>query len=111
MEETMKEPLKRLKQTIAVAVICIILYSLILLYIGQRHYDAMITADNSTTTEAIRSLVEGYGRSADEIGSGLLNDLNTEVRLMTSRFAEQIAGGEFTGERCDGSSMVVRVRN
>ena len=107
----MKDPLKRLKQTIAVAVICIILYSLIMLYIGQRHYDAMITADNSTKTEAIRSLVEGYGRSADEIGSSLLNELNTEVRLMTIRFAEQIAGGEFTGERFDGSSMVVRVRN
>ena len=62
-------------------------------------------------TESVRGMIEGYGRSADEVGRGFCEDENARVRLAAIRLQPQIADGEFTGERFGGNSMVVRVSN
>ena len=87
----MKEPVKRLKQTIAVAIIFLIIYSAVMLFISRRHYDELILMDSVNKTEAVRAIVDGYGKTADEIGKGFFEDENVRVRLMTIRFLDMIA--------------------
>ena len=86
----MKDPVKRLKQTIAVAIVFLIIYTGIMLSISQRH--------------------EGYSKTVEEIGKGFFEDENTKVRLMAIRLSDQFAGGEFIGDRFSGDSMAVRMR-
>lgn len=107
----MKEPVKRLKQTIAVAIVFLIIYSAVMLFISRRHYDELILMDSVNKTEAVRAIVDGYSKTADEIGKGFFEDENVRVRLMTIRFLDMIADGEFTGERTQDDGMVVRVRD
>ena len=65
----MKDPVKRLKQTIAVAIAFLIVYTGIMLYIEQRHFDELIAMDSMNKTEAVRGMIEGYGKTADEDSS------------------------------------------
>ena len=107
----MKDPVKRLKGTIAVAIVFLIVYTAVMFNIEQRHYDELIMADSVNKTESVRGMIEGYGKTADEVGSGFCEDENARVRLAAIRLRPQIADGEFTGERFGGNSMVVRVSN
>ena len=54
----MKDPVKRLKQTIAVAIVFLIVYTGIMLSISQRHYEELIILDSVNKTEAVRGMVE-----------------------------------------------------
>lgn len=62
----MKEPKKRLRQTIALAIIFLILYSGILLYIEERQYNDIVMKDSAYKTELVRSMIEGYEKTAHE---------------------------------------------
>ena len=106
----MKDPVKRLKQTIAVAIVFLIIYTGIMLSISQRHYEELIILDSVNKTEAVRGMVEGYSKTVEEIGKGFFEDENTKVRLMAIRLSDQFAGGEFIGDRFSGDSMAVRMR-
>ena len=106
----MKDPVKRLKQTIAVAAVLLLLYSAAMLYMESRQYKAMIMKDTANKAEAVYGMIEGYGATADEIGRGFLADENARVRLMAIGLSDQVRDGAFTGKRFEGSSMVVRVR-
>lgn len=106
----MKDPVKRLKGTIAVAIVFLIVYTAALFNIEQRHYNELIMADSANKTEAVRTMIEGYGKTADEAGKGFCEDENARVRLAAIRLSSQIADGEFTGDRFGENSMVVRVR-
>ena len=107
----MKDPVKRLKGTIAVAIVFLIVYTAVMFNIEQRHYNELIMADSVNKTESVRGMIEGYGKTADEVGSGFCEEENARVRLAAIRLQPQIADGEFTGERFGGNSMVVRVSN
>ena len=107
----MKEPKKRLRQTIALAIIFLILYSGILLYIEQRQYNDIVMKDSVYKTEVVRSMIEGYEKTADEVGSGFFQDENARVRLMAIGLADRAADGKFTGERFSDNGMVVLVRD
>ena len=107
----MKDPVKRLKGTIAVAIVFLIVYTAVMFNIEQHHYNELIMADSVNKTESVRGMIEGYGKTADEVGSGFCEDENARVRLAAIRLQPQIADGEFTGERFGGNSMVVRVSN
>ena len=107
----MKDPVKRLKQTIAVAIAFLIIYTAIMLTISQRHYEDLIVLDSVNKTEAVRGMAEGYGKTAEEIGKGFFEDENAKARLMTIMLSTRIADGEFTSDRYSGNSMVVRVRD
>lgn len=52
--DTAKEPKKRLRQTIALAIAFLILYSGILLYIEQRQYNNIVMKDSVYKTELVR---------------------------------------------------------
>lgn len=106
----MKDPVNRLKQTIAVAIVFLIVYTGIMLSISQRHYEELIILDSVNKTEAVRGMVEGYSKTVEEIGKGFFEDENTKVRLMAIRLSDQFAGGEFIGDRFSGDSMAVRMR-
>ena len=106
----MKDPVKRLKQTIAVAAVLLLLYSAAMLYMESRQYKAMIMKDTANKAEAVYGMIEGYGATADEIGRGFLADENARVRLMAIGLSDLVRDGAFTGKRFEGSSMVVRVR-
>ena len=106
----MKDPVKRLKQTIAVAAVLLLLYSAAMLYMESRQYKAMIMKDTANKAEAVYGMIEGYGATADEIGRGFLADENARVRLMAIGLSDQVRDDVFTGKRFEGSSMVVRVR-
>ena len=105
----MKDPVKRLKQTIAVAIVFLIVYAGIMLSISQRHYGDLIVLDSMNKTEAVRGIVEGYSKTVEEIGKGFFEDENTKVRLMAIRLADRFADGEFNADRYSGDGMVVRV--
>ena len=107
----MKEPKKRLRQTIALAIIFLILYSGILLYIEERQYNDIVMKDSAYKTELVRSMIEGYEKTADEIGSGFFQDEYARVRLMAIRLADRTANGKFTGDRNFDRGMVVLVRD
>ena len=66
----MRDPVKRLKGTIAVAIVFLIVYTVVMFNIEQRHYDELIMADSVNKTESVRGMIEGYGKTADEVGSG-----------------------------------------
>ena len=106
----MKEPVKRLKQTIVIAIAFLILYTAVLVFIEQRHYGDLIMKDSQNKTESVRGLIEGYEKTAVKIGEGFNENENARVRLEAIRLADQIEGGEFTGDRFSENSMVVRVR-
>ena len=61
----MKDPVKRLKQTIAVAAVLLLLYSAAMLYMESRQYKAMIMKDTANKAEAVYGMIEGYGATAD----------------------------------------------
>ena len=107
----MKDPVKRLKQTIAVAIAFLIVYTGIMLYIEQRHFDELIAMDSMNKTEAVRGMIEGYGKTADEIGRGFFQYLNAGVRLRAIRMSDQVRDGSFNGERLGEDYMVVQVVN
>lgn len=107
----MKEPVKRLRQTIAIAIIFLVVYTAIMLSVEQRYNRELVMADSVNKTESVRGMIEGYGKTADEIGRCFREDENARVRLETIRLASQIVDGEFTGERLGTSSMVVRVHD
>lgn len=107
----MKDQVKRLKQTIAVAIVFLIIYCVIMLYISQQHYSELISMDTANKTEAVRGIVEGYSKTAEEIGKGFFEDLNTRVKLMTIRLSNRFENGEFIGDRYSEDGMVVRVSN
>ena len=107
----MKDPVKRLRQMIAVAVVFLIAYTGIMLYIEMRHYDELVMMDSKNKTEAVRSMIEGYEKTAEEIGRGFCEDENARVRLMTIMMSDLITNGEFTGDRFANNSMVVRVHD
>ena len=107
----MKDPVKRLKQTIAVAIAFLIVYTGIMLYIEQRHFDELIAMDSMNKTEAVRGMIEGYGKTADEIGRGFFEYLNAGVRLRAIRMSDQVRDGSFNGERLGEDYMVVQVVN
>ena len=87
----MKDPVKRLKQTIAVAIAFLIIYTAIMLTISQRHYEDLIVLDSVNKTEAVRGMAEGYGKTAEEIGKGFFEDENAKARLMTIMLSTRIA--------------------
>ena len=93
----MKEPVKRLRQTIAIAIIFLVVYTAIMLSVEQRYNRELVMADSVNKTESVRGMIEGYGKTADEIGRGFREDENARVRLETIRLASQIVDGEFVG--------------
>ena len=109
--ETMKEPVKRLAQTILVAIVFLIVYTGVLLYVEKKNYDDLIMADSYNKVEAVRGMIEGYDKTAGEIGKGFSEDENARVRLMAIRLSDQIRDGEYIGDRYSENSMVVRVHN
>ena len=104
----MKNPVKRLIGTIVVALVFLIVYTALLLNIEQRHNNELIMSDSINKTESVRGMIEGYGRTADEIGRGFCEDENARVRLETIRLLPQVVGGEYTGERLWNGGIVVR---
>ena len=106
----MKNPVKRLIGTIMVALVSLVVYTVLLLNIEQRHNSELIMSDSINKTDSIRGMIEGYGRTADEIGKGFCEDENARVKLETIRLLPQVAGGEYTGERLWNNGMVVRVQ-
>ena len=66
----MRDPVKRLKGPIAVAIVFLIVYTAVMFNIEQRHYDELIMADSVNKTESVRGMIEGYGKTADEVGTG-----------------------------------------
>ena len=107
----MKDPVKRLRKTIAVAVVFLIAYTAVMLYIEQRHNEELIMADSINKTESVRGMIEGYGKTADEIGRRFCEHENARVKLEVIRLLPQVTGGEFRGERFGENGMVVRVHN
>ena len=107
----MKDPVKRLKQTIAIAIIFLVAYTAVMLGVEQHYNRELVMADSVNKTESVRGMIEGYGRSADEVGRGFCEDENARVRLAAIRLAPQISGGEFSGDRLGENSMVVRVHD
>ena len=107
----MKEPVKKLIQTIIVAILFLLVYTGIMLYIEKHHYDELIMADCRNKTEVVRGMSEGYGKTWEDIGSGFFKDINARVKLMTLRLADLASDGEFAGVRYDENGMVVRVRD
>ncbi len=107
----MKDPVKRLKLTIAVAAALLLLYSVIMLFMERRQYHELIMKDTANKAEAVRGMVEGYGGTADEIGRGFLADENARVRLMAIGLRDQVTDGTFSGNRLTEDSMVVRVQD
>ena len=107
----MKDPVKRLKQTIAIAIIFLVAYTAVMLGVEQHYNRELVMADSVNKTESVRGMIEGYGRSADEVGRGFCEDENARVRLAAIRLAPQISGGEFSGNRLWENSMVVRVHD
>ena len=107
----MKKPVKKLKQTIAIAIAFLILYTAVLVSIEQRHYRELIMKDSQNKMESFRGLIEGYEKAVDKIGEGFYEDENARIRLETIRLADRIEDGDFTGNRFWENSMVVRVRN
>ena len=104
----MKNPVKRLIGTIMVALVSLVVYTVLLLNIEQRHNSELIMSDSINKTDSIRGMIEGYGRTADEIGRGFCEDENARVRLETIRLLPQVVGGEYTGERLWNGGIVVR---
>ena len=92
--ETMKEPVKRLAQTILVAIVFLIVYTGVLLYVEKKNYDDLIMADSYNKVEAVRGMIEGYDKTAGEIGKGFSEDENARVRLMAIRLSDQIRDGK-----------------
>ena len=107
----MKDPKKRLRQTIALALVFLIIYAGVLLCIEQRQYNDLIMKDSVYKTEAVRSMIEGYEKTADEVGSRFWQDMNAEVRLMAIRLEDRVVNGEYKGVRFGDDSMVVLVRD
>ena len=107
----MKDPKKRLRQTIALALIFLIIYAGVLLCIEQRQYNDLIMKDSVYKTEAVRSMVEGFEKTADEVGSRFWQDINAEVRLMAIRLEDRVVNGEYKGARYSDDSMVVLIRD
>ena len=91
----MKDPVKRLKQTIAIAIIFLVAYTAVMLGVEQHYNRELVMADSVNKTESVRGMIEGYGRSADEVGRGFCEDENARVRLAAIRLAPQISGGSF----------------
>ena len=107
----MKDSDKRLKQTIAVTILFLIIYSAVMLNISSRHCGDLIRMDSVSKTEAVRGMVDGYSETVEEIGKGFFKQQNVRGRLMAIRLSDQFTDGEFTGKRFDGDSMVVCVRD
>lgn len=105
----MKEPVKRLIQTIIVAILFLAVYTGGLLYTEKRHYDDLIMADCSNKSEVVRGMAEGYSETWDEIGRGFFKEINARSRLMSIRLADQITDGEYSGARFGENDMVVRL--
>lgn len=105
----MKDPGKRLGQTIAAAIIFLIVYAAVMLNFEQRHNTDLIMADSVNKTESLRGMIEGYGKTADEIGKGFCEKENARVRLEAIGLAPLVVNGEFTGDRFGENGMVVRV--
>ena len=87
----MKNPVKRLIGTIVVALVSLVVYTVLLLNIEQRHNSELIMSDSINKTDSIRGMIEGYGRTADEIGKGFCEDENARVKLETIRLLPQVA--------------------
>ena len=107
----MKDPKKRLRRTIALALVFLIIYAGVLFCIEQRQYNDLIMKDSVYKTEAVRSMIEGYEKTADEVGSRFWQDMNAEVRLMAIRLEDRVVNGEYKGVRFGDDSMVVLVRD
>ncbi|HAB94714.1 MAG TPA: hypothetical protein DCF49_08170 [Lachnospiraceae bacterium] len=82
-----------------------------MLFVERRHKDELIMADSINKTESVRGMIEGYGKTADEIGRRFCEYENARVKLEVIRLSPQVAGGKFTGERFFENGMVVRVHN
>ena len=107
----MKDPVKRLGKTIALAVVFLLVYLTVMLAIDQRHFGKLIETDSMYKTEAIRSMAEEYSRTTETIGQDFREGENIRVRLAAIRLAAQISEGVFTGTRMNENSMVVRIHN
>ena len=107
----MKDPVKRLIQTIIVAILFLVVYTGTMLYTEKKHYDDLIMADCQNKTEVVRGMAEGYGQTWDDIGSGFFEEINAHNRLMSIRLASRIADGEYSGARFGTDRMVVRIHN
>lgn len=107
----MKDPKKRLRQTSALAIVFMIIYSAFILFINLRQYNDLIMKESTYKSETVRGMIAGYKKTADEVGGRFWNEKNAAVRLMTIRLRNQAANGEFSGVRYGEDGIVVRVRN
>ena len=55
----MKNPVKRLIGTIMVALVSLVVYTVLLLNIEQRHNSELIMSDSINKTDSIRGMIEG----------------------------------------------------
>ena len=52
-----------------------------MLFVERRHNDELIMADSINKTESVRGMIEGYGKTADEIGRRFCEYENARVKL------------------------------
>ena len=83
----MKNPAKRLIHAVIFSIAFIVIYTGIMYFIDQRHFESLIVMDNRSHTNSMRGILDLYEEAEEKIGEVFAEDLNAEVRLKTIALA------------------------
>lgn len=64
----MNNSVKRLIRTIVTALAFLAIYTGIMFYIEQQHYEKLLAMHNRSQTESLRGILDRYERTEEEIG-------------------------------------------
>ena len=107
----MNNSAKRLIRTIVTALAFLAIYTGIMFYIEQQHYEKLLAMHNRSQTESLRGILDRYERTEEEIGKIFFEDLNEEVRLRAFLLATEAGDGQNGKPRMWEDGMTVRITN
>ena len=107
----MNNPVKRRTYTIVLAIVFLIIYTCVMFFVEQRHYEKLIVMHNQSQAESVCAVLDQYERKEIMVGESFTDDLNARTALKALELAAGITDGKYTGPRMWENAMAVRITN